>query len=261
MTTEPPVTEPPVLYDVRDGVATVELNRPEVSNALDLATCTALLEALGSAAADDAVRGVLLLGRGKLFCAGGDVAAMAAAEDRTGFLQELADAAHEAVLALDALEKPVVAGVQGAAAGAGLALTLSADLVVAGESARFLTAYTAIGLTPDTGLSWLLPQAVGLKRALELTLTNRRLSAAEAVEWGVVTATCPDDAVVETARALAEKVAAGPAYALGQSRALLRSARTRSLADQLDLEARTIAAAGTTAEAGSLIDAFVGGRR
>jgi 2-(1,2-epoxy-1,2-dihydrophenyl)acetyl-CoA isomerase len=253
--------EPPVLYDVRDGVATLELNRPAASNALDPELSAALLEAVTRAAQDDTVRVLLLLGRGALFCAGGDVAAMAAADDRGAFLQELADAAHDVVRALDGLDKPVVAGVQGAAAGAGLALTLSADLVVAGESARFLTAYTAIGLTPDCGTSWLLPQAVGLGRALELTLTNRRLAAAEAVGWGLATSTCPDEAVAGTARALATQLAGGPPYALGRSRALLRSARTRPLDEHLDVEARTIATAGVTPEAQALVDAFVGGRR
>jgi 2-(1,2-epoxy-1,2-dihydrophenyl)acetyl-CoA isomerase len=255
------MTEPPVLYDVADGVATITLNRPDVSNALDLGLCEGLLAAVQKASGDESVRVVLLLGNGKLFCGGGDVAAMAAADDRGAFLHELADTAHDAVRALAGLEKPVVAGVQGAAAGAGFALTLAADLVVAGESARFLTAYTAIGLTPDTGSSWLLPQVVGLKRALELVLTNRRLTAAEAVEWGIATSTCPDDSVREDAQALAKQLAAGPAFAFGQARALLRSARETSFGDHLDAEARTIAQAGTTAEATALVDAFAGARR
>lgn len=251
------MTESPVLYDVADGVATIELNRPTSSNALDLALCEAFLSAVTRADGDDSVKVVLLVGRGKLFCGGGDVAAMAAAPDRGAFLQELADAAHDVVRALDRLEKPVVAGVQGAAAGAGLALTLSADLVVAGESARFVAAYTGIGLTPDSGLSWLLPQAVGLKRALEMTLTNRRLTAAEAVEWGIATSTCLDDEVGDIARAIARKLADGPAHAYGQSRALLRSASGRSLTEHLDVEARAIAAASATPEATRLVEAFV----
>lgn len=256
-----PNVAPRVLYDVHAGVARIALNRPDASNALDMAMCVALLEAVDAAALDEAVRVVLLTGRGGLFCAGGDVTGMAAAEDRAGHLQRLADAAHGAVRALDRLEKPVVAGVQGAAAGAGLALTLSADLVVAGESARFVAAYTAIGLTPDCGLSWLLPHTVGLRRALEMTMTNRRISPAEAVEWGLATSTCPDDAVGDVASGLAEKLAAGPAAAFGKSRSLLRSSYTRSLDAHLDLEAATIAAAGATSEATALIDSFVDRRR
>ncbi|EWT02718.1 enoyl-CoA hydratase [Intrasporangium oryzae NRRL B-24470] len=251
----------PVVYGVHGGVATIELNRPESSNALDLPLAGALLAALDAAAADDGVRVVLLLGRGRLFCGGGDVAAMAAARDRGAFLRELADAAHQVVRRLDVLEKPVVAGVQGAAAGAGLALTLSADLVIAGESATFLTAYTAIGLTPDCGTSWLLPRAVGLGRALDLVLTGRRLSAAEAVELGIAARTCPDAEVPAVARAVAERLASGPAYALGQSRRLLRSAQSSTLDEHLDREAAAIAAAGATDEAAALVDAFVEGRR
>lgn len=158
-------------------------------------------------------------------------------------------------------KKPVVAGVQGAAAGAGLALTLASDLVVAGGSAKFLCAYTAIGLTPDCGTSWLLPQAVGLQRALQLTLTNRALTAAEAQQWGVVTQTCADDQVAATARAVADALAAGPARALGLSRKLLRSARTRSLDEHLDLEAASISAMGTTPEAEALVEHFAGRSR
>jgi 2-(1,2-epoxy-1,2-dihydrophenyl)acetyl-CoA isomerase len=252
---------PPVLYDVHAGVGRIVLNRVDASNALDMAMSVALQEAVDAAARDEAVRVVLLTGRGELFCVGGDVTAMAAAEDRAAHLQRLADAAHGTVRALDRLDKPVVAGVQGAAAGAGLAFTLSADLVVAGESARFVAAYTAIGLTPDCGLSWLLPRTVGLRRALEMTISNRRISAAEAVDWGLATSTCPDDSVGDVATALAEKLAAGPATAYGRSRSLLRSASTRSLDAQLDLEAATISAAGATAEATALIDSFVDGRR
>lgn len=256
-------TEPPVVYDVQNGVATIELNRPAASNALDLGLTHALGEAVAAARADDDVRVVLLLGRGKLFCAGGDVTLMAAAgaSDRGEHLQHLADAAHEVVRGIGDLGKPVVTGVQGAAAGAGLAYTLSADLVVAGESAKFLTAYTAIGLCPDSGLSWLLPQAVGLKRALELTLTNRRLTAFEALDWGIVTSICPDDAVAETARNLAARLAAGPALAYGRTRSLIRSASDHSLSDHLEVEARTLAELGSGPEAAALIDAFAGGRR
>lgn len=251
----------PVIFTVDGGVATIELNRPESSNALDLPLAAALAGALDAAAADDSVRVVLLLGRGRLFCGGGDVTAMAAAEDRGAFLRELADAAHQVVRRLDVIEKPVVAGVQGAAAGAGLALTLSADLVVAGESATFLTAYTAIGLTPDCGTSWLLPRAIGLKRALDLVLTGRRLSAAEAVDLGIATQTCPDGEVAAVARSVADRLAGGPAYALGRARRLLRSSLSSTLDEHLDREAAAIAAAGTTAEATALIDAFAEGRR
>ncbi|WP_405148710.1 enoyl-CoA hydratase-related protein [Sphaerisporangium sp. NBC_01403] len=258
---EQAVTGTSVLYEVADGVATIELDRPESSNALDLPMARALGDAAEAAAADPGVRCVLLLGRGRDFCAGGDVTAMYGAADRAGYVLELARTAHRAVLALAGLEVPVVAAVQGAAAGAGLALTLVADVVLAGESATFLTAYAQAGLTPDCGTSWLLPQVVGLRRALALTLTDRRLTAGEAADWGLVTDVHPDEELAKSARQAAARIAAGPFPALGRTRRLLRNAPARSLADQLGIEAATIAEAAASAAAGARLDAFVNGKR
>ncbi|GGO10436.1 hypothetical protein GCM10010116_20990 [Microbispora rosea subsp. aerata] len=250
------VTGPSVRYGVAGGVATIELDRPQVSNALDLPTARALAEAAEAAAADPGVRCVLLLGRGRDFCAGGDVAAMHGAADRAGYARELARSAHRAVLALAGLEVPVVAAVQGTAAGAGLALTLVADLVLAGESATFLAGCAQAGLTPDCGTSWLLPRVVGMRRALALTLTDRRLTAAEAADWGLVTGVHPDGELAESARRAAARIAAGPHPALGRTRRLLWDAPARSLADQLDMEAAALAEA---AAAGARLDAPVNG--
>jgi 2-(1,2-epoxy-1,2-dihydrophenyl)acetyl-CoA isomerase len=199
---------------------------------------------------------MLLLGAGARFCAGGDIGAMAAAEDRGAFLSRLADAAHDVVRRIDALEVPVVAGVHGAAAGAGLALTLAADLVVAGESTRFVSGYTAIGLTPDCGTTWLLPRVVGVGRAQELTLTNRALTAVEARDWGIVTRISPDADVAAEAHSLAATLARGPATALGRTRHLVRGSFQRSLSEALDLESASIARTGAGPEAGALIEAF-----
>jgi 2-(1,2-epoxy-1,2-dihydrophenyl)acetyl-CoA isomerase len=245
-----------VIFTVADGVASVELNRPDAFNALDLPMGLALKQAFEHVAADDSARVVLLSGRGRSFCAGGDVKSMAAAPDRGAFLFELATAAHEAILALIDLDLPVIAAVQGAAAGAGLALTLASDLVLAGESARFLTAYAGIGLTPDCGTSWLLPATVGQRRALEMALTGRVLSAPEALEWGLVTRSVPDDDLEAAAAELARALAAGPSAALGAARRLIRDSPMRSLRDHLDAEAHAIAAAGTSAESRALVEAF-----
>jgi 2-(1,2-epoxy-1,2-dihydrophenyl)acetyl-CoA isomerase len=251
------MTDAPVLLTVADGVGHVELNRPDASNTIDLPFTAAFLDALERARDDDAVRVVLLTGRGRMFCAGGDLGAMDAADDSSAYLRELADALHVGVRVLDGLEKPVVVGVQGAAAGAGLSLVLGGDLVVAGRSAAFVTAYTSVGLTPDGGQSWLLPRVVGLQRALEVTLTPRRLSAEEAHDWGVVTRVVDDEAVAEEAAALARRLADGPAAAFGRARRLLRSAWDESLSDRLDVEARTIAASVAEPESAALIERFV----
>jgi len=251
------MTSPTVEYLVEDRVATITLCRPESGNALDLPTAELLTEIVQGISGRDDVGAVLLLGQGPLFCAGGDVAAMGAAADPAAFVLNLATAAHRAILALAELEIPVVAGVQGAAAGAGLALTLVSDLVVAEESASFLMAYTNIGLTPDCGTSWLLPQVIGLRRALELGLTPRRLSAAEALDWGLVTSIAPTGQVEEPARKLAVRLAQGPTQAFARARSLIRGAATHSLAQQLDREAAGISAAAGTADAQDRIAAFL----
>jgi 2-(1,2-epoxy-1,2-dihydrophenyl)acetyl-CoA isomerase len=181
---------------------------------------------------------------------------MAAAEDPAAYLHELADTLDRALQRLDALEKPVVAAVQGAAAGAGLAVVLSADVVVSARGTKYLTAYAGVGLTPDCGLSWLLPRAVGQQRALELALTGRVLSADEARDWGLVTSVVEDDELASQAQALAERLAVAPPFALGQARRLIRSSWAATRAETGADEARTIARAVVTPEARELVAAF-----
>lgn len=245
-----------VRYTVANGVGHIALARPAASNAVDLPTAQALGEAVDLAAADPEVRVALLTGDGPRFCAGGDVGSMAAAEDPAAYLHELADTLDRALQRLDALEKPVVAAVQGAAAGAGLAVVLSADVVVSARGTKYLTAYAGVGLTPDCGLSWLLPRAVGQQRALELALTGRVLSAEEAREWGMVTSVVEDEELGSQAQALAERLAAAPPFALGQARRLIRSSWAATRAETGADEARTIARAVLTPEASELVAAF-----
>src|SRR5262249_28184448 len=132
---------------------------------------------------------------------------------------------------------PVVAGVQGSAAGAGIGLVGAADLVMAGESAKFVLAYTSVGLSPDAASSWFLPRLVGLRRALELTLTNRVLAAGAACDWGLVTRVVPDDRLAEESLALASRLAAAPRQAIAAARRLLRSTFESTLETQLRREA------------------------
>jgi 2-(1,2-epoxy-1,2-dihydrophenyl)acetyl-CoA isomerase len=245
-----------VLSTHADGVAHVELNRPEAFNAANLPLADALEAALLAAAKDESVRVVLLSGRGKAFCAGGDVKAMAAADDAPAMVATLAEASHRAVRALAVLEKPVVAAVHGSAAGAGLGYACAADIVLAGESAKFLSAFIGIGVSPDSGTSWYLPRIVGLRRALELQLLNRVLTAEEARDWGIVTAIHPDGEVHAAALALAQRLAAGPAAALGRTRRLLHDSLDRTLDAQLDEEAAGIVHFVGTPEAQALVKAF-----
>ena len=249
--------EPQVMLDVQGGVASITFNRPDAANALDMAMAREFTRALRAAGSDDAARVILLTGTGRLFCAGGDLRSMHAAADPGAFVRELAETAHSAIRELAALEKPVVAAVQGSAAGAGLSIVLLSDLVVATPATTFVTAYATVGLTPDCGQSWLLPRVVGLGRALQLTLLPRRVPAEDAVELGIATRVVPENSLLDEARALAAGLASGPALALGQARALLRSADKAGFDKHLDLEAATIARMASTHESRALIDAAV----
>ncbi|MEU2597300.1 enoyl-CoA hydratase-related protein [Streptomyces hirsutus] len=242
---------------VEDGVATITLARPEVSNSIDLATARSFGAAVDAVGADDAARVILLTGDGPRFCAGGDVAWVAGAADPASALLELANELDGVLHRLSALPKPVVASVQGAAAGAGLGVVLAADVVVSARSTRYLTAYAGVGLTPDCGVSWLLPRAVGQQRALELALTGRVLSADEAQDWGLVTTVVEDDELATATAQVAAKLADASPYALGQTRRLIRSSYAVSRANSGADESRTVSVAVGTAEAQAAIARFV----
>lgn len=184
------------------------------------------------------VGAVLLAGEGSHFCVGADVGALAAPDtDVRGLAGEL----HELVRAVVEVPVPVVAAVRGWAAGAGMSLALAADLAVAGVSTRLRPAYPAIGLSPDGGLTWTLPRAVGAARARHILLTDRVLDADEALALGLVATVVADDRVAAEAEALAQRLADGPVRALARTKRLLHDGAGRDLADQLDAEADAIA--------------------
>jgi 2-(1,2-epoxy-1,2-dihydrophenyl)acetyl-CoA isomerase len=249
-----------VLLDVKAGVAHVTLNRAEHGNTLDLTLARDLRTAFEAVSERKDARVLLLTGEGRMFCAGGDLRSMQAADNRSAFVYELALACHETIRSLAALEKPVVAAVQGSAAGAGLSLVLLSDFVFTTPKASFVTAYTAVGLTPDCGQSWLLPRAVGTGRALDLTLASRRLSGEEAVGLGIATRIATEDSLHAEAAAFAAKLATGHAQALGAARSLIRSGFADGLDAHLDKEAETIARMAATEETGKMIDAFLAPR-
>jgi 2-(1,2-epoxy-1,2-dihydrophenyl)acetyl-CoA isomerase len=243
--------------DVREGVAHLTLNRPDAANGIDLALARDLMDATLAITADDRVRAVLLTGAGARFCGGGDLKSFAGREELPTHIREVLGPLHVALALLVRGDAPVVAAVQGSAAGAGIGLVGAADLVIAGESTRFVMAYTGVGLTPDGASSWFLPRLVGLRRALELTLTNRVLSAAEALEWGLVTRVVADDAVRGEAEALATGLAEGPTRAFAAAKRLLHASLESTFESHLAREAEAISAAAGGSDAVEGINAFV----
>ncbi|MCW1384743.1 enoyl-CoA hydratase-related protein [Novosphingobium sp. KCTC 2891] len=251
-----------VLLEITDGIGRITLNRPEQGNAIDMALATDLEAAARACASEESVRAVVLAAAGRMFCVGGDIGAFADAGDRTGaFLSELAGKLHEAVLHLSAMDKPLIGLVQGPAAGAGLSLAMLGDIVLASEASHFTAAYTAIGLTPDGGMSWLLPRVAGMRVAQELILTNRRVLAAEAANVGIVTRVVAAEDLAAEGEKLAQTLAAAPVRALGSVRRLLRDGQLRDLAGQLDAETAAISAAGDGAEGREGIGAFLARRK
>ena len=253
--------EPTVKFELRDDVAWVTLNRPDAANTMNLQFGRDLLDAATRCRGTRGVHAVVITGEGRAFSFGGDLGAMMMNEGGNveAYLRELTLDLHAAIVAFSRLDAPVIAAVNGTAAGAGMGLVLMADLAIAAEGARFSLAYTAVGLTPDGSTSYFLPRAVGTKRAMELVLTNRPLSAAEALDWGLVNKVVPDAEVAAEAASLASRLAAGPLTAFGHAKRLMRS--EASLEAQLEDESRTIASQATSPEAVEGIAAFLGKRK
>lgn len=247
-----------VLTTTDGDVWRITLDRPEAGNALDPATAHQLAAAFRDR--PGATRVVLLLANGDRFCVGGDVRTFAGAEDPGAFVGQLAHDWHEVVRLVLQCPVPVLAGVQGAVAGAAVGLIGACDLVVCARSTKIRPAYGAIGLSPDGGTSWALTRALGAPRALDLMLTNGALTAAEAHLFGLVGRLVEDDEVHDSAVALAHQVAAGPVRAMVRTRALVRQAANRTLEEQLDEEARLIAESAADPEGREGVRAFVAKR-
>ena len=243
--------------EMSDHIAVLTLARPDAANTMNLEFGREFLAAAFAIEAAPAVRAVVLTGEGKNFSFGGDLRGMVASGgDVRAYLSELTTNLHAGMALLARLDAPVIAAVNGTAAGAGLGLVLAADLAIAARSAKFAPAYTGVGLTPDAGCTFLLPRAVGYKRAMELLLTNRVLDAQQALDWGLVNQVVEDGSLAQSAAALAARLAAGPAGAFGAVKRLLAEAQPGFEA-QLARESRSIASRGMTAEGREGIAAFL----
>jgi 2-(1,2-epoxy-1,2-dihydrophenyl)acetyl-CoA isomerase len=228
-------------FRIADAVGYVTLNRPDAANALNLQLVEELLEIANRCDEDDDVRAVLLTGTGSMFCAGGDLKDFASApEGIPAFVEKVANTLHRALTVLAHMDAPVIAAVNGTAAGAGMSLACHADIAIAADTAKFTMAYTAAGLTPDGSSTWFLPRIIGRRRALELMLTNRRLSAAEVLEWNLVNRVVPAEDLMAEAGKLATQLATGPTRAYGGVKKLLLASVTNELEEQLNLETKWI---------------------
>lgn len=246
-----------VLYRIEGDVAVITFDRPERYNAVDQSLSTAVIAALSQAG--DESRAVVLTGAGKAFCSGADLAMMKESYDRgqPDLGRYLDEIFHPLIHALVGCEVPTVAAVNGVAAGAGLGVALACDLRVMAESAYLTSAFTAIGLVPDSGTTWWLSHHVGVSKAIELALTNRRVGAAEAKGLGLVTESSADDRVVGKATELAASLADMVPDSLVSTRRLIREASARGFDDALAAERAEQARLGDTPEHLEGVSAFM----
>jgi 2-(1,2-epoxy-1,2-dihydrophenyl)acetyl-CoA isomerase len=240
------------------GVLTLTLNRPERLNSLDTPLLESLRAGFEEAAGDDTVRAVVLTGAGRAFCAGADLAQPSLQGRGAGdsVRAHLRDLYAPLITLMRSLDKPVLAAVNGVAAGAGMSLALACDLRIAAESASFLQAFVRIGLVPDAGSTYFLPRLVGMGRAMELALLGERIPAADALAAGLVNRVVPDAAFAEAAASLAAQLAAGP-RSLGMIKRALYASEAGDLAAQLDREAELQALAAQTTDFAEGVTAFL----
>jgi 2-(1,2-epoxy-1,2-dihydrophenyl)acetyl-CoA isomerase len=244
------ISEGPVLLDVADGIARLRLNRPDASNSVDVPLLKALHAAILTCHAEPSVRVVVLSGEGRNFCAGGDVKTFASkGEDLPEYLREATAWLQIATSALIQLKAPVIAAVHGfAAGGAGFGLVCASDLVVAAESAKLFSGAVRVGMAPDAGTTVTLTQLVGLRKAMDLLLTNPTLTATEARDLGIVSRVVPDDELAQAVTDLAVQLAAQPPLALAATKRLVWGGLGSSVEGRLAEEARVVSELSGTAD-------------
>lgn len=247
-----------LLVDWRDKVVVITLHRPENANCLNGRMATELASVAAHCDIERSVKAVILTGAGRFFCAGGDVKAMAGlGRDTATNMKRMADELHRAISAFSRMRAPLVVAVNGVAAGAGFSLAVTGDIVIASEASTFTMAYKAVGLSPDGSSSYFLPRLIGLRRTQELMFTNRKLSAAEALDWGVVTSVVAPDKLTEAALQVAECCAAGSADSNSVVKRLLLDTFGNGLETQMEIEGRHIAHCAASDNGREGIRAFV----
>lgn len=252
-----------IQFDVRDQIAWITINRESAFNALDLQSMQELMDIANRCGSDPGIRAAVLTGSGsKAFCAGGDVAAFAANADKVSLLlKEMTTGLHTAISRFARMDAPLIARINGVAAGAGLSLAACCDLAICTTESKFTSAYTAIGLTPDGSSTYFLSRIIGSRRAMELYLTNRTLSATEALDWGLVNQVVAVDELDATTEKLASTLANGPTRAHGGVKKLLQHALNDTLESQMERETRTIVEMSGTNDGREGIQAFTEKRK
>lgn len=250
-------------YEVRDNVAWITLNRPDAMNALNGDMSKELFEVANRCSSDRSVRCAVLTGSGdRAFCAGGDVGGFLEHADEIELLvKEMTGYLHVAVSRFAWMRAPLIAAVNGVAAGAGLSLAACCDLAIAADTAKFTSAYTKIGFTPDGSSSYFLTRILGTRRTLEMYLTNRVLTAQEALDWGLVNRVVPAASLMEEVTKLATEIARGPTRAFGGVKKLVQMSPNDTLESQMERETRTIAEMATSADGREGVRAFVEKRK
>lgn len=253
-----------ITYELIDRVARIELARSEAGNGLDESMGEAFHAAAERAAkdADDgAARVVLVTAQGPMFSVGGDLRDFAAAEDRGARVKATADGLHAGLAILRGLDVPVVSVINGTAAGGGLGVGLVGDIVIAAAEAKLIMAYTASGLTPDCGLTWIAPNRLSWPRAMDLVLTNRVLTGAEAADWGLVSRAVPADELDAAIEAVVANLRNGASAALAGAKHLMSESQGRTFTDQLSEEAATISRLVMEPDGIEGLDAFLAKRK
>lgn len=245
-----------ILYELRGDIVIVTLNRPDKLNSFNESMHKELREALEHAAADKAVRALILTGAGRGFCAGQDLSDRLGAPGSIDLSSTLKTFYNPLVLQLRALPFPVIAAVNGAAAGAGANLALACDIVIAAQSAKFIQSFSKIGLIPDSGGTWTLPRLVGRGKAFALAALSETVSAENAEKLGMIYKTVADDELMATAQAIAKQLAALPTNALVKLRELFDAGEHNTLEQQLALEGTTQSALGTTPDYAEGVKSF-----
>ncbi len=246
-----------ILYDLAAGVVTLTFNRPEVRNAFNDVMAEEVQTALKNAERDENVRCIVLTGAGQGFCAGQDLAALRDRGGEVSFREHLQKTYHPIVTKLRSVEKPVIAAINGAAAGAGWGMALACDIRYASDTAKFRFAFSGIGLAPDSGASFFLPRSIGLGRALELAYTNDVLDADSALALGLVNKVFPSDQLLPATLELARKLAQAPTRGLGLAKRAMNYALTAGLDEALDYEAHLQEIAGRTVDHHEGVQAFL----